>query len=93
MTFGVTATTGTAALLIGGKTLHSYLGIGYGKGEPEEIYEYLRENKMFFVIKKLRSLQVLIIDEVSMLDNLLFEKISKYLSIVRKNDEPFGGLQ
>ena len=93
MTFGVTATTGTAALLIGGKTLHSYLGIGYGKGEPEEIYEYLRENKMFFVIKKLRNLQVLIIDEVSMLDNLLFEKISKYLSIVRKNDEPFGGLQ
>ena len=93
MTFGVTATTGTAALLIGGKTLHSYLGIGYGKGEPEEIYEYLRENKMFFVIKKLRNLQVLIIDEVSMLDNLLFEKISKYLSIIRKNDKPFGGLQ
>jgi ATP-dependent DNA helicase PIF1 len=91
--FGVTATTGTAAFLIGGKTLHSYLGIGFAKESAEEIYEYLRENKMFYIIKKLKDLQVLIIDEVSMLDNILFEKISKYLSIVRKKSEPFGGLQ
>ena len=91
--FGVTATTGTAAFLIGGKTLHSYLGIGYAKESPEELYENLRENKMFYIIKKLRDLEVLIIDEVSMLDNVLFEKISKYLSLIRKNINPFGGLQ
>ena len=91
--FGVTATTGTAAFLIGGKTLHSYLGIGYAKESAEEIYEYLRKNSMFYVIKKLKALEVLIIDEISMLDNILFEKISKYLSIVRKKSEPFGGLQ
>jgi ATP-dependent DNA helicase PIF1 len=93
LNFGVTATTGTAAFLIGGKTLHSYLGIGYAKESAEEIYEYLRENKMFYIIKKLKDLQVLIIDEVSMLDNVLFEKISKYLSLVRKKSEPFGGLR
>jgi len=29
--YGVTATTGTAAFLIGGKTLHSYLGLGLAK--------------------------------------------------------------
>jgi ATP-dependent DNA helicase PIF1 len=91
--FGVTATTGTAAFLIGGKTLHSYLGIGLAKESAEEIYQYLRENKMFYIIKKLKDLQILIIDEVSMLDNILFEKISKYLSLVRRKSEPFGGLQ
>jgi ATP-dependent DNA helicase PIF1 len=93
LNFGVTATTGTAAFLIGGKTLHSYLGIGLAKESAEQIYEYLRENKMFYIIKKLKDLQVLIIDEISMLDNILFEKISKYLSLVRRKPEPFGGLQ
>jgi ATP-dependent exoDNAse (exonuclease V) alpha subunit len=91
---GVTATTGTAAFLIGGKTLHSYLGIGLGKEEPEVLLEKVYEYKNFNVIKKLKDLNVLIIDEVSMLDHLLFEKISKYIGLIRKKkDIPFGGLQ
>jgi ATP-dependent DNA helicase PIF1 len=93
MNFGVTATTGTAAFLIGGKTLHSYLGIGLGKDEPEVLLEKLKENKMFHVIKKLRQLDALIIDEISMLDLELFNKISQYISLIRRSKEPFGGLQ
>jgi ATP-dependent DNA helicase PIF1 len=91
--FGVTATTGTAAFLIGGKTLHSYLGIGLAKDEPEVLLEKLKENKMFNVIKKLRQLDALIIDEISMLDIELFNKISQYISLIRRNKEPFGGIQ
>lgn len=90
---GVTATTGTAAFLIGGKTLHSYLGIGLAKEEPEVLLEKLYEYKNFNVAKKLKELNVLIIDEVSMLDNSLFEKISKYIGLIRKKNKPFGGLQ
>lgn len=90
--FGVTATTGTAAFLISGKTLHSYLGIGLAKDSAEEIFKYVRY-KLKHIADKLRDLSVLIIDEISMLDKELFEKISDYLKFIRKSNKPFGGLQ
>jgi len=90
--FGVTATTGTAGFLISGKTLHSYLGIGLAKDSPKEMFEFVRY-KLTHVAKKLRELDVLIIDEISMLDKELFEKISAYLCLLRRNSKPFGGLQ
>lgn len=90
--YGVTATTGSAAFLIGGRTIHSYLGLGLGKDTPKNIFEYNRRNRPH-VVKKLRELKVLIIDEISMLDNILFDKISEYLSLVKYNSKPFGGIQ
>ena len=90
--YGVTATTGTAAFLIGGKTLHSYLGIGIAKDSAKEIFEFVRRNRPY-ITKKLRALKVLIIDEISMLDIILLEKISEYLSLIRYNSKPFGGIQ
>ena len=92
ISLGITATTGSAAFLIGGKTIHSYLGIGLAKESAEKIFEYARY-KLSHTVKKLRALKVLIIDEISMLDIELFEKISKYLQLVRYNSKPFGGLQ
>jgi len=90
--FGICATTGNAAFLIGGKTIHSYLGIGLGTGTAKEIYEYVRY-KFPHTAKKIRELKVLIIDEISMLDNVLFDKISDYLCYMRRDTNPFGGLQ
>ena len=87
-----TSSTGISAVLIGGKTIHSYLGIGLAKDSAEKIFEYTRY-KLSHTVKKLRALKVLIIDEISMLDIELFEKISKYLMLVRYNSKPFGGLQ
>lgn len=92
ISFGVTATTGSAAFLIGGKTLHSYLGIGLAKDSAKDIFEYTRRNRPH-TVKRLRALRVLIIDEISMLDIELFNKISEYLGLVRYNSKPFGGLQ
>jgi len=92
ISFGVTATTGSAAFLIGGRTLHSYLGIGLAKESAKELFAYARY-KLSHTVKKLRLQNVLIIDEISMLDLELLEKISEYLSLVRYNNKPFGGLQ
>jgi ATP-dependent DNA helicase PIF1 len=90
--YGVTATTGSAAFLIGGRTIHSFLNLGLGKDSAKNIFEYVRRNRPH-TVKKLRALKVLIIDEISMLDDQLFNKISEYLSLVRYNSDPFGGLQ
>jgi len=90
--FGITATTGTAAFLLGGKTVHSYLGIGLAKESAEEIFKFVRY-KLSHVATKLRECEVLIIDEISMLDDFLLDKISDYLQYIRKNNKPFGGIQ
>lgn len=89
---GITAMTGCAALLIQGSTLHSFLGIGLANKTASELAAANAVNKKK-IIKRLIQLNVLVIDEVSMLDKDLFEKISDYLKIIRKNDKPFGGVQ
>lgn len=88
---GITATTGTAAFLLGGKTLHSYLGIGLAKESAEELYLNIRKFK--HITDRLRNCEVLIIDEISMLDADLLDKISEYLQIMRRSNKPFGGIQ
>ena len=90
---GITALTGSAALLIGGRTLHSFLGIGLGTKSARELADFvLIKNKK--ISNRIFQLDLLIIDEVSMLDDILFEKISKFLGIIRmKPHLPFGGIQ
>jgi len=89
---GVTASTGLAAFLVGGRTVHSFLGIGIGSKPAEFMAQQIRfKNKT--VYNKLRRLALLVIDEASMIDKDLLEYISTYLSLVRGVDEPFGGLQ
>lgn len=89
--FGLTALTGCAATLLGARTLHSFLGLGVGRKTPEELVTAVRRRKT--MTKQLLKLDVLIIDEVSMLDDELFDTISKYLSLLRSNPAPFGGIQ
>jgi ATP-dependent exoDNAse (exonuclease V) alpha subunit len=89
---GITATTGSSSLLVGGRTIHSFLGIGLAKLPAAQLAaNSMKSNKQ--VCKMLKKLDVLVIEEVSMLDCDLFEKISDYLSIVRENAKPFGNLQ
>lgn len=87
-----TAMTGTAALLVNGRTLHSFLGIGLAKGTAETLAEKTIHFKQPLP-RTLRKLGLLLIDEVSMLDANLCDKISEYLKIIRRNSLPFGGVQ
>lgn len=96
---GLTATTGTAAFIIGGQTVHSFMGLGLCDGSLADIFINIKKNKSIY--KKLAELDVLIIDEVSMLDSVLFDKISDIFSYIKSyslNDQellhkPFGGAQ
>ena len=88
---GVTAMTASAALLIHGRTLHSYLGIGLGTKDASTL-AFLTKTKNKKLYNRLRRLNILIIDEVSMLDAALCDKISAYLQLVRQDSRPFGGV-
>lgn len=87
--YGITAPTGIAAYNINGKTLNSFLGIGLGKDTAELMYSKVN----YGIKKKLKKLEVLIIDEISMLNSELFDKISLYLSLIKNNTLLFGGIQ
>lgn len=89
---GVTASTGLAACLLRGRTIHSFLGVGLAKKSAELLAQAtLTKNKP--LAKRLQALDILIIDESSMIDAEFFDKISQYLCIVRNNPLPFGGIQ
>ena len=87
----LTAMTGCAAILIGGKTLHSALGIGLAKGEPMDLFKRIR--RMEGMLSYLLSLKILIIDETSMLSDILFDKIAELFKLIHNSDKPFGKLQ
>ena len=90
----ITALTGCAALLLGSnaKTLHSWAGIGLGKGNLDEIIRSIVTNGR----KKKAWIKThcLVIDEVSMMTPQLLELLDAVGRRVRKcRTEPFGGLQ
>jgi ATP-dependent DNA helicase PIF1 len=87
----VTASTGLAACNIGGMTLHSFSGIGLGKEDTNTLVKKIRRNPK----AKTRWLKtkILIVDEVSMVDGELFDKLSQIGRIIRNNGRPWGGIQ
>lgn len=97
---GVCALTGVAALHIGGQTLHSWAGVGLGNLPVEEspggktrdcLYRIVSRNKT--ARRTWMHTKVLIVDEVSMLDAILFDKLEHLGRLMRHSDEPFGGIQ
>ena len=87
----VTSTTGTSALLLGGTTLHSYLKIGLGRENVSKLYKKITSVKGW--VKKWKDLSCLIVDEISMLDPILFDKLEQLAKLIRGNSKPFGGIQ
>ncbi len=88
---GVTSTTGTSAILLNGSTLHSFLGIGLGKDSVENLLLHIKSRS--YLNKRWKELETLIIDEISMLSPVLFDKLELLARSVRYNDKPFGGIQ
>jgi hypothetical protein len=103
----IVAPTGIAALNAGGVTIHSFFQLPFGafipeNSSPNDSFHIKHENKTslkrHFKMNKrrialIRNLELLIIDEVSMLRADLMDAIDWMLKIVRRNNEPFGGIQ
>ena len=89
----VCALTGCAAVLLEckAKTIHSWSGIGLGKGPIEQLIKKVNKNKHSKALWK--ETDILVIDEVSMMSLKLFETLDAIGKSVRKNSRPFGGIQ
>ena len=90
----ICALTGCAAILLECKatTLHMFSGIGFANKKNEDlIYELFTKKK--HKLKNWRKLEILIIDEVSMMSLKLLLLLDSIAKTFYKNDKPFGGLQ
>ena len=84
-----TATTGSAAVNIGGTTYFKFSGIGLGNGTVSYIMSRLSKVGRANWI----ACKVLIIDEISMMKGQTFDKLEEIARRVRGNNLPFGGIQ
>ena len=87
----IVAPTGIAASHIGGMTIHSFFGLGITEEISDDYIGDLFYRK--FLQNRLKNLQVLIVDEVSMVSPALFQSIDKILKAFKHSQEPFGGVQ
>lgn len=91
ITVAVTASTGIAATQINGMTIHSWSGIGIRSFLSEhDLREMAGQAKL---VKRMKSTQVLIIDEISMLDGRMLTGVDRVCRAVRGSAMPFGGMQ
>ncbi len=91
----VCASTGLAALNVGGSTIHKLLGTGMAQriSEAEPWLNRMNSGMRNTFERRLSSFDVLIIDEVSMLSGDYIGMASAWLKIMRKDERPFGGVQ
>ncbi|XP_040082682.1 ATP-dependent DNA helicase PIF1 [Oryx dammah] len=85
-----TASTGVAACHIGGTTLHAFAGIGSGQAPLAQCVALAQRPG---VRQGWLSCQRLVIDEISMVEADLFDKLEAVARAVRQQNKPFGGIQ
>lgn len=89
--FPILASTGAAAVLVGGRTFHSFFGLGIMEGGPEQTIERALKDRR--VIKRLQTVKGIIIDEISMISGTTFMVAEEIARLARGKEEPWGGLQ
>lgn len=91
ISFGKTATTGVAALNIGGSTINSWAGIGLANTDFNDIRKNVFRNKK--AIARIGYAKLLFLDEISMCSGELLDILDRIFRSVRGIKSPFGGIQ
>jgi len=86
----VLAPTGVAALNVQGQTIHSFFGFPPRIVTPSEAARKVTRKDLLRIYK---NLEVLVIDEISMVRADLLDGMDKFLRVNRENYRPFGGVQ
>ena len=86
----ICAPTGKAAALLDGMTLHSFLSLPVNQCKHKLVK--LDSDLSNRIGVKLKELQLLIIDEISMVGFTMFQQIDARLQQIMKSKKPFGGI-
>ncbi len=93
----ITASTGIAALNIGGMTVHRFTGIGLGPRPEQDHKQFaagiMADHRFFRAAQRIRYCKILVIDEISMLTGRTLDFIDYMMRQVRHDKRPFGGVQ
>lgn len=87
----IVASTGAAAILVGGRTFHSYFGLGIMEGGPAKTLERALDNP--WLASRIESADTVIIDEVSMLPSAALDCAESISRAIRKDESPWGGIR
>lgn len=85
--FVICAPTGVAALNVGGQTIHSLFHLPIGVIADHTLDQGKRLRSL------LNTIDMLVVDEVSMVDADLLDAVDRSLRQARQREEPFGGVQ
>jgi ATP-dependent DNA helicase PIF1 len=86
----VLAPTGVAALNVQGQTIHSFFGFPPRVVTPSEAARKVTRKDL---LRMYKNLEVLIVDEISMVRADVLDGMDKFLRVNRENFRPFGGVQ
>lgn len=97
ISYGLTSSTGISSVNINGQTIQSFFGIPIHITKIKHV-KCQQNNKLIFkpkkeIIMRIKYLDVLIIDEISMLNINIFEIIEFMSRKIRKNEKIFGGIK
>ena len=87
----ILASTGAAAVLLGGRTFHSFFGLGIMEGGPDATYE--RASKDNKLMARLRKVEGVIIDEISMIPGQALMIAEALSQKARESTLPWGGMR
>lgn len=87
----VLASTGAAAVLLGGRTFHSFFGLGIMEGGADATF--VRASKDKKLMSRLRKVEGIIIDEISMIPGQALMIAEALAQRARESTLPWGGLR
>ncbi|MBO9667475.1 MAG: AAA family ATPase [Bdellovibrio sp.] len=90
-TMPILASTGAAAVLLGGRTFHSFFGLGIMDGGPDVTYQRASKDQKLFA--RLRKVEGIIIDEISMIPGQALMIAEALAQKARESTLPWGGMR
>jgi len=87
----ILASTGAAAVLLGGRTFHSFFGLGIMEGGAQATLQRLLQNKP--ALKRIKKVEGVVIDEISMIPGEALMVAELAAQQARESTLPWGGLR